>query len=72
MASSPHPYIPNTDEDRRRMLDAIGAGSGAEKVMQLAWRDAGYLRVDRRPPRLTPLGKVLHLHTDRVAAPPPS
>lgn len=24
MASSPHPYIPNTDEDRRTMLDAIG------------------------------------------------
>jgi glycine dehydrogenase subunit 1 len=22
-----HPYIPNTDEDRRRMLDAIGGGS---------------------------------------------
>ncbi len=25
--SSPHPYIPNTDEDRRQMLAAIGVGS---------------------------------------------
>src|ERR1700693_4057877 len=24
MPSSPHPYIPNTDEDRARMLGAIG------------------------------------------------
>ena len=27
MASSPHPYIANTDEDRRRMLDAVGVAS---------------------------------------------
>jgi glycine dehydrogenase subunit 1 len=26
-ASSPHPYIPNTDDDRRTMLDRIGVGS---------------------------------------------
>src|SRR5438132_2108383 len=26
-ASSPHPYIPNTDEDRRAMLDRIGVRS---------------------------------------------
>jgi len=25
--SSPHPYIPNTDDDRRTILDAVGAGS---------------------------------------------
>ena len=29
-ASSPHPYIPNTDEDRRAMLDIIGAASADE------------------------------------------
>ena len=56
----------------RVFLDAIGSGSGAEKVMQLAWREARFLSVERRPPRLTPLGKVLHLHTDRVAAAPPA
>ena len=25
--TSPHPYIPNTDEDRRAMLEAAGVGS---------------------------------------------
>ncbi|HET9476998.1 MAG TPA: glycine dehydrogenase, partial [Dehalococcoidia bacterium] len=25
--TSPHPYIPNTDEDRRAMLDAAGVAS---------------------------------------------
>ena len=29
-ASSPHPYIPNTDEDRRAMLDAIGVATADE------------------------------------------
>jgi glycine dehydrogenase subunit 1 len=29
-ASSPHPYIPNTDEDRRAMLDFIGAAAADE------------------------------------------
>jgi hypothetical protein len=56
----------------RVFLDAIGSGSGAEKVMQLAWREARFLSVERRPPRLTPLGKVLHLHTNRAAAAPPA
>ena len=43
-------------------LDAIGSGSGAQKVMELAWRDAGMLRVERQAPRPTALGKILHLH----------
>jgi len=30
VASSPHPYIPNTDEDRRRMLAVIGVASADE------------------------------------------
>jgi glycine dehydrogenase subunit 1 len=30
MASSPHPYIPNTDEDRRTMLDTIGVATADE------------------------------------------
>ena len=30
MASSPHPYIANTDEDRRRMLDAVGVATSDE------------------------------------------
>ena len=34
-ASSPHPYIPNTDEDRRAMLDAIGAASVDELFVDI-------------------------------------
>ena len=30
MASSPHPYIPNTDEDRAKMLAAIGVATADE------------------------------------------
>jgi hypothetical protein len=43
-------------------LAAVGVGSGAERVMGLAWRDARLLRVERRPPLATPSGKILHLH----------
>jgi hypothetical protein len=42
-------------------LTAIGPGSGLERVMGLAWREAGFLRVEQRPPERTPGGKVLHL-----------
>jgi hypothetical protein len=42
-------------------LTAIGRGSGAERVMGLAWRDAAFLRVERRAPEPTPAGKILHL-----------
>ncbi|MCH8921499.1 MAG: glycine dehydrogenase, partial [Chloroflexi bacterium] len=28
--TSPHPYIPNTDEDRRAMLDAVGVATADE------------------------------------------
>ncbi|MDR7543786.1 MAG: hypothetical protein QN120_06025 [Armatimonadota bacterium] len=46
-------------------LEAIGAGSGAERVMQHVWRDAGMLLVERTPPRATTTGKILHLHQQR-------
>jgi hypothetical protein len=42
-------------------LEALGRGSGAERVMELAWRDAGVLRVERRPPEPTASGKIHHL-----------
>ncbi len=31
-------------------LEALGDGSGAERVMTLRWRHAGLVRVERRPP----------------------
>jgi hypothetical protein len=45
-------------------LDALGARSNAERIMGLAWREEGVLTVERRPPRATPSGKILHLHVE--------
>jgi hypothetical protein len=42
-------------------LTAIGGTSDATRVMELQWRDAGLLRVERCPPRTTASGKILHL-----------
>jgi hypothetical protein len=47
-------------------LAAIGAGTGAERVMGFLWRDAGLLRVERLAPRTTASGKILHLHLERT------
>jgi hypothetical protein len=52
-------------------LEAIGGGTGAERVMGLMWRGAGLLRVERRAPLATGSGKVLHLRLDRGAPPQP-
>ena len=46
-------------------LDAIGSGSGVEHVMELVWRDAGFLQVERGAIQTTAAGKVLHLHSNR-------
>jgi hypothetical protein len=43
-------------------LEAIGAGSGAERVMALQWRAAGLPRVERQVPLAGRTGKILHLH----------
>lgn len=44
-------------------LDAIRAAGGVHALVETAWRHAGFLRVERRPPETTPGGKVLHLHS---------
>ena len=44
---------------------AIGAGSNAARVMELFWRAADLLRVERRAPRVGESGKILHLHQER-------
>jgi hypothetical protein len=46
-------------------LAALGAGPGPARLMELFWRDAGVLRIERAAPRLTASGKILHLHQDR-------
>lgn len=63
-----HPAVGPVDpaEVSRVFLDGVGAGSGVERVTRLLWGDAGLLRVERRPPRHTDAGKILHLHARRA------
>jgi hypothetical protein len=42
-------------------LSAIGRGSGVDRIMSLAWREAAIIRVEQRLPESTPGGKILHL-----------
>lgn len=57
------PAVGRVDRDSvaDAFLTAIGRGSGVERVMGLAWRDAAFLRVERRAPEPTPTGKIQHL-----------
>jgi hypothetical protein len=59
-----HPAIGPLDSSAvaDAFLQAIGGGSGVERVMELEWRQAGFPRVERRPPLATRAGKILHLH----------
>jgi len=63
-----HPAVGPLDSTKvaDAFLAAIGAGTGAERVMALLWRDAGLLRVERLAPRTTASGKILHLHLERT------
>lgn len=49
-------------------LTSIGNGSGVERLTELVWRSSGILGVERRAPRTTASGKVLHLHLERRPA----
>jgi len=59
-----HPRVGRVESQAARaaFLDALGAGSGAERVMSLVWRDAGLPEVERAPPHTTRTGKLLHIH----------
>jgi hypothetical protein len=46
-------------------LTAIGQASDTQRVMELHWRQAGLLQVERRSPVATVSGKILHLHQER-------
>ena len=50
-------------------LSLLAAGSDAERVMALQWRQAKLLRVERRPPLRTATGKILHLHVGSGGGP---
>jgi len=55
----------SVDDVRRAFLDAIGEGSGVERVMMLVWRDAGLPIIERMEPKVTAGGKILHVHLER-------
>jgi hypothetical protein len=65
-----HPRLGQLDETALRdaFLDAVGGGSGVERVRALQWRDAGLPRLLREPPHPNAVGKILHLHQERLVA----
>jgi hypothetical protein len=66
-----HPRVGPLDPEvvKEAFLDAVGFGSGVERLMSLAWRDAGILQIDRRRPLEGASGKILHLHKERSSPP---
>jgi len=48
-------------------LQAVGAGTGAERVMGLVWKQADLLQIERREPLTTRAGKIMHLHVEASA-----
>jgi hypothetical protein len=45
-------------------FNAIGGGTGGERLMELQWRSGGLVRIVRERPRKTASGKILHLFLD--------
>jgi len=68
-----HPAVGPVDADAliEAFLAEIGSGAGPERVMAIQWRMARLLRVERRPPRATASGKILHLHREYQPTPRP-
>ena len=64
-----HPRIGPVDAEvvAETFLNALGAGSGAERIMGLVWRTGRFLSVERQPPLVTASGKILHLHAQAPA-----
>jgi hypothetical protein len=62
-----HPRVGPLDPNAvaEAFLAAIGGGAEGERLMELQWRQAGVLRVERRPPYTTGAGKILHVHLAR-------
>ena len=60
-----HPAVGPIDprEVSRTFFDAVGPGTGIERIMGTVWRDADSLTVESSPPLATPSGKILHVHS---------
>jgi hypothetical protein len=52
----------NEDEVIETFIRGISRGADANRVIGMAWRSAGLLRVERREPLSTRSGKILHMH----------
>jgi hypothetical protein len=65
-----HPALGPLDEDAvvQGFLESVGRGTGAERIMSLAWRDARLVRVERKAPAITASGKILHWRQVRSTA----
>lgn len=61
-----HPSLGPLDADAvaRTFLAAIGSSSASNRMMATHWQEAGLLSVERRPPHVTPSGKILHVHRE--------
>lgn len=59
-----HPRVGPLDAEglREDFLAFLGSRSIVDKLMEAAWREAGLLTVERRPPLQTKQGKILHFH----------
>jgi hypothetical protein len=64
-----HPRLGSLDAAAvvQAFLGAIGGQSDRDRLMELQWRQADLLQVERRPPLITGAGKILHLHVARPA-----
>jgi hypothetical protein len=62
-----HPAVGPLDADAvaEAFLTGIGGGTEGERLMELQWRQAGVLRVERQAPYTTSVGKILHVHLAR-------
>lgn len=60
-----HPQVGPLDEAKvvETFLDGLARISDTRRLMSLAWRSAGVVRVERRPPDVTGIGKVLHFRS---------
>jgi hypothetical protein len=58
-----HPCVGCVDSNAivAALIEALSVGNGVENVMGRLWRDARFIRVERRPPIPTASGKILPL-----------
>jgi hypothetical protein len=57
-----HPRLGSLASDAvvRTFLDALGGGSGIERLTAAVWKDIRMVQVERRPPIVGASGKILH------------